>query len=172
MYAAFRRKYWRTSKSFVWLYATNPMPYDSVLLSIREQMMRELVSGVILRNRWRHLIYTLGERKFEEKTSYRNKRTEFYCYLKIDERISLFWKAIQPRFIPPALNIANRNNLDFYETEQREKNIDNKKYDIPKLTVEINPLLCLQLLQLKILQSLYSAIKRKFLIKVKSFFRC
>lgn len=66
--------------------------YAPVSLHPRTNDARVIGRWVALWNRWRHLIYTLGKRK----SSYirgrhsvpkrRNKRTEFYFYLKIDER--------------------------------------------------------------------------------------
>lgn len=121
-HVGFHRKYWRMSKSFVWLHATKPIRRTTRCRYIRE---RARVIG-----RWRVLEidgdiwFTRPAKENPREKCIQTKQMNGILLLSENRwtrNASLFRKAIQPRFIPSALDIADRNNLDFYEIMQREK---------------------------------------------------
>jgi len=94
---------------------------------------------------------------FEEEISYRNKQTKFYFYLKIDEPTQVYFEKLFNRDLFHLLLILRIAIICIFMRLSREKKIvNNRKYDIPKLAVEI----------------LYHVYNYYILIKVKSFFRC
>lgn len=122
------------------------------------------------RNRQRHLIYTPGGRKSgyirERNTvSKRNKRMEFYFYLKIAERGTqvYFGKLFSRDLFHPFL-ISRIAIIWTFMRPDREKNINNRKYDIPILVVENNSAI-FTIITIKILQFMYSVIKCNFFNK-------
>jgi len=89
-HTGFRRKYWRTSKLFVWLDSTKPMMYD---IDISKNECESLIGWYFYEIDGEHLIYMpanenpiLSGQERNAVSKQQNKRTEFYFYLEINER--------------------------------------------------------------------------------------
>jgi len=140
------------------------------VIVIREWMIRVIGRWVVLGNRRRHLIYTLGKNPeiSKGKMPYRNieineRNFTFYFYLKINEcRMQVYFEKLFNRDLFHSFLISWLAIIwILYEKNRQRKNFDIFCY-WSKLIVKT----ChIQLLQLKC-YNLYSAIKCKFTLKI------